>query len=113
MMKIGQKYTALFPLLLMSTAQANMFGAEMQAEVVHEIYQGCMDGNKLGKVAEIAEISKPQWCGCLIGQVQKQFDDVQFQQRLNSDNITLKQAQQEIGKVGENAADYCVDKLFK
>ncbi|MDY5107552.1 MAG: hypothetical protein SPE78_10615 [Actinobacillus minor] len=99
---------AIFP------TQAKNFGTQMQAELIHAIYQECEnDKSGLGKVRELMEFPKPEWCGCLMIEVQKQFEQNKLEQRLNDGTLILKDFEQEMGRVGEKAADICVDKFMK
>lgn len=94
--------------------QAKSFSTQMQAELIHAIYQECEnDKSGLGKVRELMEFPKPEWCGCLMIEVQKQFEQSKLEQRLNDGTLILKDFEQEMGMVGEKAADICVDKFMK
>ncbi|EQA14521.1 hypothetical protein HPS174_0579 [Glaesserella parasuis 174] len=46
-------------------------------------------------------------------EVQKQFEQSKLEQRLNDGTLILKDFEQEMGRVGEKAADICVDKFMK
>lgn len=100
--------------LVIFPAQAKNFGTQMQAQLIHAIYQECEnDKSGLGKIRELMAFSKPEWCGCLMIEVQKQFEQSKLEQRLNDGTLILKDFEQEMGRVGEKAADICVDKFMK
>lgn len=102
--------------LLMFTlpSQAKNFGTQMQAQLIHSIYQECEnDKSGLGKLRELMEFPKPEWCGCLMMEIQKQFEQNKLEQRLNDGTLILKDFEQEMEQVGGKAADICVDKFMK
>lgn len=104
----------LLGLLWVLPVKAENWGAELKAELVHSIYQECNDKNSLSaKVADMIKVDKSKWCGCLISRITSQFEQNQLEQRLNQGNITLKQFEQEMGKMGEDMAEYCMNKLSK
>ncbi|WP_273384664.1 hypothetical protein [Actinobacillus porcinus] len=100
--------------LVIFPAQAKNFGTQMQAQLIHSIYQECEnDKSGLGKLRELMEFPKPEWCGCLMMEIQKQFEQNKLEQRLNDGTLILKDFEQEMEQVGGKAADICVNKFMK
>ncbi|AZI14176.1 hypothetical protein ACU6T4_10055 [Avibacterium paragallinarum] len=109
-----KKTTALLSLAFAPLVQAGNWGSELKAEMTYSIYQECSDDeSKIGKLAKLMDISKATWCGCLLSQMQTEFDKMQLEQRLNQGEMTIKQFEQSMEQVGEKAADYCVERHWK
>lgn len=109
-----KKTTALLSLAFVPFVQAGNWGSEMKARITYSIYQKCNDDeSKISTLAKLMDISKATWCGCLLSQMQTEFDKMQLEQRLNQGEITIKQFEQSMEQVGEKASEYCIDKHWK
>ncbi|OOF38162.1 hypothetical protein BKK49_10270 [Rodentibacter rarus] len=109
-----KKYFLILCTLFVFSANAQNFGTEIKSGVIYGIYQQCNDeNNEMAKLANVMNVAKPKWCGCLISQIQQQFEQRNLEERLNQGNITINQFEREMGKTGEKAAEYCVNKLIK
>lgn len=97
-----------------TSAQASNLGSEIKSEMMYEFYKDCNDPNStIAKLGEVINAKPSQWCGCLISQVEKSFQETGLEARLNQGDISLMQLEKDVEKIGEKAGEYCVERLFK